>query len=128
MIIKQQLIQQLKLNWLLTLVFKKNIIPNRLTISASSIYFEKNYFIVKYKIFLIIPRFKKICYSDIKEYKTIFKRKNILSEMKFNKISNKTTTPEKKKEIIKILYFKILITLLLIFIVSIFSIIIAFFI
>ncbi|MCP4336832.1 MAG: hypothetical protein GY679_03220 [Mycoplasma sp.] len=128
MFIKQQIKQQLKLNWFVTLILKKNIRPLRITLSASSIHLEQKYFIAKYKIALIIPRFKKIFYDDIDHYKTIFKRKRILNDEEFDKISANKTTPEKKKEAKKIFILKLFASISLISIVAALSVLIALFI
>ncbi len=125
MIIKQQLKQQLKLNWLVTLVLKRKIRPSRVTISASSVSLEKKYFIAKYKVALFIPRFKKIFYDDIDNYKVIFKRKNYLTDSEFNKVAASKTTVEKKKEARKIFFGKAFASLLLISVVAAVSVLIA---
>ncbi len=128
MLAQQQLKQLFKQNIFVLFAFKKGIRPIRTMASIADVQMHKKFIIIKYRVYGLIPRFKKFSYNNIESIKPILKRKKIILEDQFQKMTKKGTTIERKKEARKVFLIKASLSIGLIVIAAIISIVVALFI
>lgn len=106
--LKDDLTWELQRNWIVEIHVKKNLATKRFfSITVTSIYGIKDkYIIIKYYALNLIPRKIKLRFEDIDFIKGKIKRKKIINNVDFLKITQLKKSTERKQMLRKTLFYK----------------------